>query len=384
MATQRCYYETLGVSRTASSSEIAVSYRKLAVKYHPDKNPGDEEAIAAFKECSEAFEVLNDPNKRSRYDQFGHAGVNGQGHAGSGFSDVEDIFSAFGDVFGDIFGGRGGGRGGGSRRRVRKGRDVRCDVTLTLHEAAEGVCKTVEFQRQEPCQKCEGTGAADPKAVETCSYCGGHGQVIQQAGIVRMQTTCPSCHGAGKTITKPCGVCKGKATLLKNVEADVDIPAGIDTDMQIRITAEGEPSASGGPPGDCYCVVTVEEHELFDREGQHLICRVPITYPQAVLGCQLEVPTLDGRDEVTIPPGTQHADVFTLRGEGMRDPRVSGRGDLHVQVLIDVPTKVSDEQEIMLRELAELEHTQVAPKRKSFLDKMKQYFIHETAIDDAV
>ena len=379
MATQRCYYEILGVSRTASGGEITTAYRKLAVKYHPDKNPGDEEAIATFKECSEAFEVLNDAEKRSRYDQFGHAGVNGQAGGGAGFADVEDIFGAFGDIFGDIFGGRGGGR----RRRVRKGRDVRCDVTLTLHEAAEGVTKTVNFQRQEPCQKCDGTGAADPSAVETCSYCGGHGQVIQQAGIVRMQTTCPSCNGAGKSIARPCGVCKGKATFLKKVEADVDIPAGIDTDMQIRIAGEGEPSASGGPPGDCYCVVTVEQHELFDREGQHLICRIPITYPQAVLGCRLEVPTLDGRDEIEIPAGTQHADVFTIRGGGMRDPRVSGRGDLHVQVLLDVPTKVPEEQETLLRELAELEHSQVAPKRKSFLDKMKDYFSAEPAEESA-
>ncbi|MEQ8210828.1 MAG: molecular chaperone DnaJ [Lacipirellulaceae bacterium] len=379
MATQRCYYEILGVSRSASEGEITTAYRKLAVKYHPDKNPGDEEAIATFKECSEAFEVLNDSEKRSRYDRFGHAGVNGQGGGGAGFADVEDIFGAFGDIFGDIFGGRGGGR----RRRVRKGRDVRCDVTLTLHEAAEGVTKTVNFQRQEPCQKCDGSGAADPSAVETCSYCGGHGQVIQQAGIVRMQTTCPSCTGAGNTISRPCGVCKGKATLLKKVEADVDIPAGIDTDMQIRIAGEGEPSGSGGPPGDCYCVVTVEKHELFDREGQHLICRIPITYPQAVLGCRLEVPTLDGRDEIEIPAGTQHADVFTIRGEGMRDPRVSGRGDLHVQVLLDVPTKIPEEQETLLRELAELEHSQVAPKRKSFLDKMKEYFSAEAAEESA-
>jgi molecular chaperone DnaJ len=368
---KRDYYEILGLERTAAGGEIATAYRRLAVKYHPDKNPGDEEAIARFKEASEAFEVLNDPAKRSRYDRYGHAGVNGQG-AGR-FNDVEDIFSAFGDIFGDLFGGH-------SRdRRSRRGRDVRCEVTLTLKEAAEGVHKKVEFQRHEPCKTCEGTGAAPGSKRETCSYCGGRGQVIQQAGIVRMQTTCPACHGEGSSVATPCRDCRGAGHTLKKVEAEVDIPAGVDNGMQIRMTGLGEPSTAGGPPGDCYCVVAVLPHPLFEREGQHLICRVPITYSQAALGAKLEVPTLAGPSEVAIPPGTQSGTVFRVRGQGLSDPRVEGVGDLLVQVTIEVPKRISEEEDALLRQLAELEHKNVAPARKSFFDKLKEYFTDATA-----
>lgn len=369
MATKRCYYEVLQVERTASNGEIASSYRRLAVKYHPDKNPGDEEAIARFKECSEAFEVLNDPDKRSRYDRHGHAGVNGGG-AGH-FNDVEDIFSAFGDIFGDIFGGRGRGR------RVRRGRDVRCEVTLTLKEAAEGCRKTVTFHRHEPCTTCDGSGAAAGSKREVCSYCGGRGQVIQQAGIVRMQTTCPQCHGEGSSVSTPCKSCRGAGHTLRKVEAEVDVPAGVDNGMQIRMTGQGEPSPQGGPAGDCYCVVTVEAHALFEREGQHLICRIPIAYSQAVLGTTLEVPTLNGPTELQIPPGTQSGEVFRIRGEGVRDPRVSGIGDLHVLVSIEVPKKITAEEEELLRKLAVMEHKNVAPARKSFFDKVKEFFTQE-------
>ena len=376
MATQRDYYEVLSIERTATQEVIASAYRRLAIQYHPDKNPGDEEAIARFKEASEAFEVLHDEEKRSRYDRFGHAGVNGQA-AGSGqFSDVEDIFSAFGDIFGDLFGGGGGGR----RRRVRKGRDVRCDVTLTLQEAAEGVRKTVQFQRNEACKTCDGSGAAEGSERETCSYCGGHGQVVQQAGIVRVQTTCPACKGEGSSVSSPCKSCRGSGKEQKTVEAEVEIPAGVDDGMQVRITGQGEPSPNGGPPGDCYCVVSVEPHSLFEREGQHLICRVPITYSQAVLGCMLEVPTLNGPGEVKVSPGTQSGKVFRLKGQGMPDPRVVGVGDLLVQVNIDVPEKVSSEEEELLRQLAELEHKNVAPVRKSFFDKLKDYFTDDESV----
>ena len=377
MASQRDYYEVLGVSRDADEGTISTSYRKLAIKYHPDKNPGDEEAIALFKEAAEAFEVLNDAEKRSRYDRFGHAGVNGQGHAGSGFGDVEDIFSAFGDMFGDMFG------GGGGRRRSRAGRDVRCDVTLTLHEAAEGVTKTVEFQRHESCDDCNGSGAAPGASRETCGYCGGHGRVVQSAGIIRMQTTCPACHGAGSTVSKPCRPCRGSGQRLKTVETEVRIPAGVDEGTRVRITGQGEPSPEGGPPGDCYCFISVLSHPLFEREGQHLVCRVPITYTQAALGCELEVPTLDGTDSLTLPRGTQSGDVFRLDGRGMPDPRRHGLGDLLVQVTIEVPKKMSAEEERVLRELAELEHTNVAPQRKSFFQQLKDYLVGDQAEDRA-
>jgi len=370
MANPRDYYKVLGVDRAASQSEIATAYRSLAVKYHPDKNPGDEEAINQFKEASEAFEVLHDAEQRARYDRYGHAGMNGQSGF-THFTDVEDIFSAFGDIFGDLFGGR------GRRRRVRKGRDVRCDVTLTLQEAAQGIRKTVEFQRHEPCDKCHGSGAAAGSKRETCSYCKGHGQVVQQAGIVRVQTTCPACHGEGSSVTSPCRVCRGTGHVLKKVRTEVQIPAGVDEGMQIRIAGQGEPSPNGGPSGDCYCVVSVLPHPLFEREGQHLICRIPITYSQAVLGCTLEVPTLNGRGEVKVPRGTQSGTVFRLKGQGLPDPRVVGLGDLLVQVNIEVPQQMDEEEEKLLRELAELEHKNVAPERKSFFEKVKEYFTHE-------
>ena len=367
MAAQRDYYEVLGIERTASNGEIATAYRKLAVKYHPDKNPGDQDAIERFKEAAEAFEVLNDADKRGRYDRYGHAGLNGQFGAHH-FTDVEDIFSAFGDLFGDLFGGR-------QRNQRRKGRDVRCDVTLSLKEAANGVTKTVEFQRHEHCTKCKGTGAAEGSRREVCSYCRGQGRVIQSAGIVRIQTTCPQCHGQGSMIKHPCTSCRGSGQVLKKVTTEVQIPAGVDDEMRVRITGEGEPSPSGGPPGDCYCFISVLPHPLFERDGQHLVCRIPITYAQAALGTTLEVPTLEGRGEVEIPAGTQSGAVFKMGGKGMPDPRRRGLGDLLVQVFIEVPKKLSKEERTLLRELAELEHKHVAPERKSFFAKLKEYFL---------
>lgn len=369
MAIQRDYYEVLGVERSASGGEISSAYRKLAVKFHPDKNPGNDEALGRFKEASEAFEVLSDADKRSRYDRFGHAGLN-NGHGAHHFTDVEDIFSAFGDIFGDLFGG-----GRGRTRRVQRGRDVRCDVSLTLREAAEGVKKTVKYQRHETCETCSGTGAAAGSKAVQCTYCGGRGQVVQQAGIVRMQTTCPNCRGSGKTISNPCKSCRGAGQVLRKVETTVDVPAGVDNGMQIRLTGQGEPSPTGGPPGDCYCVVAVLPHPLFEREGQHLVCRMPITYSQAALGAKLEVPTLGGPTLLSLPAGTQSGDVFRVRGHGMPDPRLAGVGDLLVQVTIDVPKKVTHEEEALLRQLAELEHKNVAPVRKSFFDKVREFFI---------
>jgi molecular chaperone DnaJ len=371
MAAQRDYYEVLGLERAASSGEVAAAYRKLAVKFHPDKNPGDEEAIERFKEAAEAFEVLSDAEKRSRYDRYGHAGLNGGGFQAHHFTDVEDIFSAFGDIFGDLFGGM------GRRNRPRKGRDVRCDVTLTLHEAANGATKSVEFQRHEHCGECKGTGAAAGSRREVCGYCRGQGRVIQQAGIVRMQTTCPACHGQGSTIKNPCRECRGTGQKLKRVVTEVQIPAGVDDEMRVRIAGEGEPSPNGGPPGDCYCFISVLAHPLFERDGQNLVCRVPITYAQAALGTTLEVPTLQGRGELEVPAGTQSGAVFRLGGKGMPDPRRRGLGDLLVQVIIEVPKKLSKEEQALLRELAELEHKNVAPERKGFFEKLKDYFTTE-------
>lgn len=369
MASKRDYYEVLGVERTASAKVIANAYRKLAIQYHPDKNPGDEEAVARFKEAAEAFEVLSDQDKRSRYDRFGHAGVGG---AGAHFTDVNDIFSAFGDIFGDsVFGDLFGGRS----RRASKGADVRANVTLDLIEAARGVTKTVEFERHELCKTCDGSGAKAGSKPERCSYCGGRGQVIQSTGIFRVQTSCPSCHGAGTVVKDPCADCSGNGYVLKKVKRDILIPAGIDDQMRVRLAGEGEPSPNGGPRGDCYCFIRVKEHPLFQRDGQNLIVRIPITYSQAALGTTLEVPTLDHTHELKVPAGTQTGEVFKLRGRGLPHPRSRDLGDLLVQVNIEVPRKLNEKQQQLLRELAELEHANVTPQRKSFLDKVKKYFV---------
>jgi molecular chaperone DnaJ len=377
MAGRRDFYEVLGVEREASSKQIADAYRKLAMKFHPDRNPGDEEAVKRFKEAAEAFEVLGDDEKRQRYDRFGAAGLDGSPH----FTDVGDIFSAFGDIFGDsvlgdLFGG--GGRG---RQRARRGADVQCKVTLDLFEAARGVTKQIEFTRHEECQDCDGSGAKKGSKPDRCKYCGGHGQVVQSTGIFRVQTTCPACHGSGQTIKDPCGGCGGAGLVRRKVRREVAIPAGVDDDTRLRLTGEGEAAPGGGQRGDCYCFIKVKEHSLFHRQGQHLLCHVPITYAQAALGATIEVPTLDGREDFTIPPGTQPGDMFRLRGRGMPTPRGRGTGDLVVQVQVDVPKQLSAEQERLLRELAEVEQADVSPHRMSFFEKLRGYFTPHAETD---
>ncbi|HXT59782.1 MAG TPA: molecular chaperone DnaJ [Pirellulales bacterium] len=379
MAGKRDYYEVLEIERSASGNEIATAYRKLAIKYHPDKNPGDEEAVGRFKECAEAFEVLNDPDKRARYDRYGHAGVDGPGGGSPHFTDINDVFEAFGDIFGDgVFGdifGRGGGRGRGRGRRARRGGDVRADVTLDLIEAARGVSKQVRIERHERCSDCQGSGAKSGSSPEKCRYCGGAGQVIQTTGIFRVQTTCPSCHGAGSVIKDRCPSCGGEGLVKRRVEREVRIPAGVDNEMRLRLTGEGNHSPDGGPPGDCYCFIALKEHALFHREGRNLICPLPVTYSQAALGATLEVPTLEGRDELQIPAGTQPGEVFKLRGRGMPDLQHRGKGDLLVQIHLEVPKSLNARQEELLRELAEEEHRNVSAHRKSFFEKLKDYFI---------
>ena len=368
---KRDYYEVLGVAKDASEREIAKAYRKLAVKYHPDSNQGDEEASRNFKEAAEAYEVLNDATKRSRYDNYGHAGVDG---AGSQFGSAEDIFSAFSEMFGggggfgDIFGGGGGGR------RTRRGSDVRADLTLTLEEAAKGVDKTIKFNRNELCGTCDGKGNRPGSEVAACQQCGGRGQVLQSAGILRVQTTCPVCRGAGQIIVDPCPDCRGAGQNVRKVELEVSIPAGVDDGMRVRIGGEGEPSGNGGPKGDCYVFIKVKRHKLFHRDGQNLILQMPISYTQAALGAEIEVPTLDGRGKLKITRGTQSGEVFKLTGKGMPNPKGGLTGDLLVQTFIETPKKISSEQEELLRKLAELEQTEVLPERKNFLQRITDYF----------
>ncbi|HUT11165.1 MAG TPA: molecular chaperone DnaJ [Thermoguttaceae bacterium] len=371
MAEKRCYYEVLGVDRSATDGQISEAYRKLALKYHPDRNPDDDGAVARFKEAAEAFEVLNNPQKRARYDRFGHAGLEGTSGGAPHFHEVGDIFEAFGDIFGDLFGG-GGGRSRG--QRVRRGADIRCQVTIDLIEAAHGATKTVEFQRHQKCETCGGSGAKPGTEAEYCAYCGGSGRVVQSTGIFSLQTTCPSCHGAGSVIRHPCSACNGGGFVPKRVTRRVTIPAGIDDQSRLRLHGEGEPSPDGGPPGDCYCIIRVAEHTLFERNGQHVICHVPISYSQAALGATIEVPTLDGREQLEIPRGTQSGEVFKLKGRGMPYLRRRSRGDLLVQVYVEVAKSLDPEHEKLLRELAELEQRDVTPQRKSFFQKLKEYF----------
>jgi len=373
MSAKRDYYQVLGVERGASDKEIADAYRKLAIKNHPDKNPGDDEAVARFKEAAEAFEVLSDKEKRARYDRLGHAAFEGGG--GPSFSSVEDIFEAFGNLFG-------GGGGifdslfsGGGGRRIRRGAHVECQVTIDLREAAKGVSKTVKFRRHAKCEPCGGSGAAPGTKRQKCSYCGGKGQVVQQAGFFSVQQTCPACRGEGSMVKDPCSACRGEGYVARLVEREVRIPAGIDHDQVLKIRGEGEPSPDGGPPGDCLVHIRVKDDPLFQREGLHLVCHVPITYAQAALGATIEVPTLDGKEELKIAAGTQPGELIRLRGRGIPDVHGRGVGDLVVAVQIEVPKKITAQQEALLRQLADLEQADVSPHRKSFFQTLKDYFL---------
>lgn len=371
---QRDYYEVLGVSRSASADEIKKAYRKLALKYHPDRNQGDDEAVAKFKEASEAFDVLGDSTKRQRYDQFGHAGVSGSGGGGGGFHDINDIFSAFGDIFdGFGFGGSSGRRSG--RGGARRGASLETTVVLELPEAASGCKRTLEVSRRETYDTCSGSGARPGSDVVTCSTCGGHGQVIQSQGFFRVQTTCPACKGEGKTVRDPCGDCSGSGRKMKTSTLEITIPAGVDTGMQMPIRGEGEAGLKGGPRGDLLVNFKVKEHPLFERHGQDLLCRLPISYSQAALGAEVDIPTLTGRESLKVKAGTQPGDLHRLRHKGMPDP--NGRhhvGDLVVEIQVEVPRKVSKRQEELLRELAELEENDVMPHKKSFFEQVKDFF----------
>ncbi|MDR0869681.1 MAG: molecular chaperone DnaJ [Planctomycetaceae bacterium] len=366
------YYEVLGVHKKASKDEITSAYRKMAMKYHPDRNPGNAEAAEQFKICAAAYEVLSSDDKRTIYDQYGHSGLEANGGS-TQFRDVNDIFGAFGDIFGETILGSifGGGRGRG--RGAAPGDDIRCNLTIDLHEAARGITKEITFRRHETCQTCGGTGSKPGTVAERCPYCGGHGRITQSTGFFSIQSTCPKCRGAGAVITDPCPDCRGAGLIPKTVSREIKIPAGVDTGTRLRLQGEGEKSPEGGVPGDCYVFITVKQHLLFQRDGEHLICRVPIGYAQAALGAEIEVPTLDGPEKIKIPAGTQNNDVITLRGRGMPVPRRSIAGDLLIQVYIEVPRKLGTEHKDLLRKLAKMEGENVLPERKSFFGKLGEF-----------
>jgi molecular chaperone DnaJ len=372
---KRDYYEVLGVDRNASADDIKRAYRRLAIKYHPDKNPGDKSAEAKFKECAEAYEVLSDPDKRRQYDQFGHEGLRGAGVHDYSHMHVDDIFSMFGfeDLFGDLFGTR-TRRGAGRRGGAVRGYDLETAVELSLEEIAKGTEKTIEFTRQDDCPECHGTGAAAGKKPVTCPTCGGTGQVVQGGGFFQMISTCGRCKGSGQVITDPCRNCRGTGRVGHKRELTIKIPAGVHEGQGIRAPGEGEPGRGGGPRGDLYCYVRVKPHPFLQRDGSDLVAAVPISFTQAALGATIEVPSLNGAKQLKVPPGTQHGDMFRIRGQGLPDLRTGRTGDQIIQVLVEMPRRLNTKQEQLLREFAATENKDVMPQSVGFFEKLKKYF----------
>lgn len=374
---KRDYYEVLGVERGASEAELKKAYRRLAMKYHPDRNPDDEGAIEKFKEANEAYEILTDAQKRAAYDQYGHAGVDPSmgggagagGFAGGNFSDI------FGDVFGDIFGG--GGGGGRGRSSVQRGSDLRYTLELDLEEAVRGTTVTIRVPTLVECGTCDGSGAKKGTSPVTCTTCGGHGQVRMQQGFFSVQQTCPRCHGTGKMITDPCKDCQGQGRVEEQKTLSVKVPAGVDTGDRIRLAGEGEAGVNGGPAGDLYVVVSVREHKIFQRDGKNLYCEVPISFADAALGGELEVPTLDGRVKLKIPDGTQTGKLFRLRGKGVTPVRGGSPGDLLCRVAVETPVNLTKRQRELIQELRETlqeEGSNQSPRAKSWFDGVKNFF----------
>jgi molecular chaperone DnaJ len=367
---KRDYYEVLGVEKNAGAAEIKKAYHKLALKHHPDRNPGDAEAEAKFKEAAEAYAVLSDDGKRQQYDQFGHVGNGFPG--GAGFNNVEDIFSAFSEifggssVFGDFFGGT------RTRTRGRRGASLRCRIDLEFGDPIEPIEKTISLRRAETCDTCSGSGAKPGTKPDTCRQCNGAGVVMTSAGFFSMRSTCPLCGGRGEVITDPCGTCSGSGRVGKEREITIKIPAGIEDGMTMRVGGEGESGEGGGPPGDLLCEVHVRPHPLFKRANADVYLVLPVGFAQASLGSKLDVPTLRGKAELKIAKGTQPGTVMRMKGEGF--PRIEGygRGDQLVEIAVEVPSKLTKEQEKLLREFAETEEQNITPERKSFLDKVKK------------
>ena len=372
---QRDFYEVLSVARDATPEQLKKAYRKLAHKYHPDRNQGDPECENRFKEAATAYDVLSDPAKRQRFDQFGHAGLNGAGAHDFSHMDVGDIFSMFTDIFG------GGGRG------RRRGADLQAEVGISLAEVATGAERTIEYSRQDFCDGCGGSGAAPGSKQQPCATCGGYGQVEQSGGLGglfgRVVTTCPSCRGRGSTITNPCRTCRGGGRVLKDRIVNVRIPAGIHDGQAIRVRGEGEPGEDATSRGDLHCYVRVAEHPFLERHDNDLVCRMPISFTQASLGATVEVPTLTGKAELKVPRGTQQGQLFRLRGLGIPDVRSGRRGDEIVQINVEIPTRLNKDQEGLLRQFADTEDKSVMPESKGFFDKLVEYLSGDDEDDSA-
>ncbi len=370
----RDYYEVLGVSREAGSEEIKKAYRQRALKHHPDKNPGDAEAERRFKEAAEAYDVLRNGEKRSAYDRFGHAGLTGAGAAPSGFSNVEDIFSVFGDIFGggsifeDIFGGAGG------RVHSQQGENLRVEIPISFNEAGNGTHRELAVTRRVACSTCGGNGARPGTEPTVCNLCRGVGQVQQSQGFFSIRSVCPQCRGDGMRNENPCQDCRGDGRQRRKDDVRVEIPAGVHDGTRIRVTGRGNDGHRGGPAGDLHVVIRLEAHEFFQRLENDVLFELPVSYSQAVLGAKVEVPTLRGRATMSIPGGTQSGEILRLRGQGFPSLHGHRPGDQLVKVVVDVPKKLSSEQEEILRRLAELEEKEVGSRRHTFFEKLRNYF----------
>jgi len=372
---KRDYYEILGVSRNATDQEIKSAYRKLALQFHPDRNPGNKEAEEKFKEAAEAYAVLSDGQKRANYDRFGHAGVSGA--AGGGFGGFDpSVFADFSDILGDIFGFGdmfGSGRRGGTR--VQRGADLRYDLDLTFEEAAFGTTTKIKVPRHETCSECGGSGGQKGAAPITCPTCNGYGQVRFQQGFFSITRTCSQCHGTGQIIKNRCTVCHGDGRVVREKTLELKVPPGVDIGSKLRVSGEGDAGGKGGPSGDLYVVLNVQEHEFFERRDHDLYCHIPITFPQAALGAQIAVPTLEGEEEkLSVPAGTQGGSMFRIKGRGISKRGGSARGDLYVMVTVVVPTKLSREQKELLTKLASTIETENKPIQKKILERVKEIF----------
>lgn len=360
------YYQILGVERNADAASIKKAYRQLAMKFHPDRNPGDKAAEEKFKEAARAYEVLGNDEKRTLYDRYGEAGVSGQSGfgGGQGFHDVNDIFSSFGDIFGDVFGGARQGRG--RRNAAREGSDLRYFLEVSLEEVLKGIQKQIEFETEESCVQCRGSGAKAGTKPETCGTCNGQGQVVRTQGFFSMASTCPNCRGQGQIVKEKCTDCKGSGRKALKRKLMVTVPAGVETGTQLRLSGEGEGGYFNGPAGDLYVELKVKPHEEFQRSGQELKSTVAISYLQAALGAEVKIKTLEGEETLKLAPGIQPGDVQKLSGQGLPSLRNRKRGDLHVEVIVTIPKKLAKEEEELLRQLAKLKNETVEPNAKGF------------------